>query len=59
MTIAKSFNCMDAIDKDGSPKITGMKNLLGGSQKREVATIGSTVIVTQECFIVMMGEETT
>ena len=59
LTTATVFNCMDAIGKDGRPKITGMDNLLGNNQTREVATRGSTVIVIQYFFSLIMGEEMT
>ena len=53
------LNCVDAIDKDGRPKITNTKNILGGSQAREVATTGSTMTLIKEFFSLIMGEEKT
>ena len=52
------FNCMDAIIKDGGPEITGVADILGSVQTREVATTGSTMTVIQYFFYFIVGEET-
>ena len=53
------FDCFNAIDKNARPKITGMENILGGCQTREMATTISTVTVVKEFFSLIMGEAMT
>ena len=45
MEIVTLFNYMDAIDKDGGPKINAIEYILSGIQTREVATTCSTMEV--------------
>ena len=49
---------MNAINKDVGIEIINTKNLLSGSQTREVPTIDSTMIVIQDLFGFIMGEAT-
>ena len=49
---------MDAIKKDEGTKIIDTEYLLGSVQTREAATTGSTVIVIQDFFSFIVGEET-
>ena len=53
------FDCLDASNKNGRPKITSTENILGSIQSREVAFVGSTLIVIKDFFSLIMREATT